>query len=117
MKRKAAGVKGRKAVLVRLRSKDTPYGVTHTTLQKLAKSMNLNVSDVVHVALAECARANLPRYEVDEGALTREHHGRIAELTRGTRATYRETDSLFGEGNTPDNNNAVEQVRDVSGSR
>ena len=101
MKRKAAGVKGRKAVLVRLRSKDTPYGITHTTLQKLAKSMNLNVSDVVHVALAACARANLPRYEIDEGAVTREHHGRIAELTRGIRATYRETDSLFGQGNTP----------------
>lgn len=117
MKRKRAGVKGRKAVLVRLRSKDTPYGITHTTLQKLAESMDLNVSDVVHVALAQCARANLPRYEMDEGALTREHHGKIADLTRGTRATYRETDSLFGQGDAPDKNNAAQHVRDISGSR
>lgn len=117
MKRKAAGVKGRKAVLVRLRSKDTPYGVTHRTLQKLAESMDLNVSDVVHVALAECARANLPRYEIDEGALKKEHHERIADLTRDTRATYRETDSLFGQGDAADNKNAAEQVRDLPRSR
>ena len=88
------------AVLVRFKKSDSAYGVTRATVQKLAKTMHLNVSDLVHVALAECAKANLPRYEIDTGPLTATEHERIAELTRDTRATYRETESLFGQENS-----------------
>ena len=106
-----------KAVLVRLRKHDSRYGVTDQTLKRLAKAMNLKVSEVVHVALAECAKANLPHYEADDGPLTQREHQRIAELTRATRTTYRETDSLFGPGSSGDDNRESQTVRSVSRAR
>jgi hypothetical protein len=78
--------------------------------------MHLNVSDLVHVALAECAKANLPRYEIDNGSLTANEHERIAELTRDTRATYRETESLFGQGDAK-NKDGPDHIRRVSRPR
>lgn len=114
-KRKSA-VKVQQAVLVRLRKQDSPYGVTRDTLQRLAKTLHLKVSEVVHVALAECAKANLPRYAIDNGPLTSKEHERIAELTQETRATYRETDSLFGPGDAADNN-GLEDVRSFPRTR
>jgi hypothetical protein len=100
------------AVLVRFKKHDSAYGVTRATVQKLAKTMHLNVSDLVHVALAECAKANLPRYETDNGPLTAKEHQRIAEFTQDTRATYRETESLFGQGSATDKNDS-EEIRRV----
>jgi hypothetical protein len=104
------------AVLVRFKRHDSAYGVTRATVQKLAKTMRLNVSDVVHVALAQCARTNLPRYEMDNGPLTAKQHESISELTRDTRATYRETESLFGRGSGA-KDNGREDIRTVSRSR
>ncbi|MEX2241293.1 MAG: hypothetical protein WD775_11450 [Burkholderiales bacterium] len=56
---------------MRYRDKDTAYGVTRRTATRLAASLGLSETQVVHVALANLARQTLPRYEVDEGPLTR----------------------------------------------
>lgn len=112
-RKRSSAMKGRGAVLVRLRKHDSPQGVTRDTLEKLAKTMHLRVSEVVHVALVECAKANLPRYEPENGPLTSKQQKRIAELTRDTRATYRETDSLFGRESSADHNEQKD-VRSVS---
>lgn len=67
-RRKPAAPEG---ILLRYRDKDTAYGVTRRTATRLAASLGLSETQVVHVALANLARQTLPRYEVDEGPLTR----------------------------------------------
>ena len=89
--------KQRKAVLLRLRDRDTPSGVSGITLRLLATTMGMTETEVIHKALAECAKSNLPRYEPDDGALSEQEHQEIDKLTADARATYRETESLFGE--------------------
>jgi len=81
--------------LLRLRDRDTQNGVSRVTLARLADCMGLSETELIHKALVDCARTNLPQYEPDDGPLTARQHRRIAELTRDTRATYRETESLF----------------------
>ena len=56
-------------ILLRFRDKDTAYGVTRRTATRLAASLGLSETQVVHVALANLARQTLPRYEADEGPL------------------------------------------------
>lgn len=67
-------------ILLRYRDKDTPYGVTRGTATRLAASLGLSETQVVHVALAKLARQTLPRYEVDEGSLTQEQMDAIDRL-------------------------------------
>lgn len=81
--------------LLRLRDRDTQNGVTRETLSRLADCMGLSETDLIHKALADYARTNLPQYEPDDGPLTTRQIRRIEQLTRETRATYRETESLF----------------------
>ncbi len=66
-------------ILLRYRDKDTPYGVTRKTTAKLAQSLGLSETQVVHVALANLARQTLPRYAPDDGPLTPEQ---MAEIRR-----------------------------------
>lgn len=65
-RRKPAATEG---ILLRYRDRDTAYGVTRKTATRLAASLGLSETQVVHVALASLARQTLPRYEVDEGPL------------------------------------------------
>ena len=67
-------------ILLRYREKDTPYGVTRRTTTRLAKSLGLSETQVVHVALANLARQTLPRYEADNGPLTDEQYAAIEKL-------------------------------------
>lgn len=62
----------RSGLLFRYRDRDTDYGVTRKTATKLAQTLGLSETQVVHVALAKLARQTLPRYEADNGALTAE---------------------------------------------
>ena len=66
-KRKQPAASG---ILLRYRDKDTAYGVTRKTTTRLADTLGLSETQVVHVALANLARQTLPRYELDNGPLT-----------------------------------------------
>ena len=57
-------------LLVKFRSKDTAYGVTRSTVKALAKELDVNEKQVIHMALSQFATAVLPAYEPDDGPLT-----------------------------------------------
>jgi hypothetical protein len=67
-------------ILLRYRDKDTAYGVTRKTTTRLARTLGLSETQVVHVALANLARQTLPRYEPDDGPLTEEQMAAIRKL-------------------------------------
>ena len=73
-RRKPAGI------LLRYRDRDTAYGVTRKTTTRLAKTLGLSETQVVHVALANLARQTLPRYEPDDGPLTPEQMNQIRRM-------------------------------------
>jgi hypothetical protein len=68
------------SILLRYRDQDTPYGVTRQTTAKLAETLGLSETQVVHVALANLARQTLARYEADTGPLTEEQMKAIRRL-------------------------------------
>ncbi|MFM9970693.1 MAG: hypothetical protein ACKVQK_20065 [Burkholderiales bacterium] len=68
------------AVLLRYRPQDTAFGVSRSTTAKLAKTLGLTETQVIHVALARFARETLPRYEMDDGPLTKAHEKAIEKL-------------------------------------
>ena len=80
-------------ILLRYRDADTPYGVTRKTTGRLAKTLGLSETQVIHVALAQFARQNLPRYEADSGPFTQEQKDAIREQQPPGRMTVKE--SLF----------------------
>lgn len=80
-------------ILLRYRDADTPYGVTRRTANRLAKTLGLSETQVIHAALAQFAQQNLPRYEADGGPLTKEQKDAIRELQPPGRMTVKE--SLF----------------------
>lgn len=80
-------------ILLRYREKDTPYGVTRKTTTRLADTLGLSETQVVHVALANLARQTLPRYELDDGPLTKEQMDAIDRLQPPGRMKV--TKSLF----------------------
>ena len=67
-------------LLLRYRDRDSAYGVTRRTTTRLAQTLGLSETQVVHVALANLARQALPRYEVDNGPLTPEQLTAIGKL-------------------------------------
>ena len=76
-RRKPSAAEG---ILLRYRDRDTAYGVTRKTTAKLAETLGLSETQVVHVALANLARQTLPRYEADNGPLTKEQMDAIRRL-------------------------------------
>jgi hypothetical protein len=80
-------------LLVRFREIDGPMGVTRDTLRKVARSLGVDETAAVHLALVQLSDKVLPRYERDGGLLT------AAQLrdARSLAAQQREpTSSLFG---------------------
>lgn len=67
-------------ILLRYRDRDTAYGVTRKTTTRLARTLGLSETQVVHVALANFARQTLPRYEADNGPLTKQQLDEIRRL-------------------------------------
>jgi hypothetical protein len=57
-------------LLLKFKSKDSPYGVTRETLKALADEMDMSETMVVHLAIARFAKEVLPAYEADDGPLT-----------------------------------------------
>ena len=57
-------------ILLRYRDTDSEYGVSRETANRLAQTLGLSETQVIHVALAKFARQALPQYEADNGPLT-----------------------------------------------
>ncbi len=57
-------------LLVKFRSKDTQFGVTRTTVKAIAKELDVNETQVIHMALSKLAADVLPSYAPDDGPLT-----------------------------------------------
>jgi len=57
-------------LLVKFRSKDTQFGVTRTTVKAIAKELDVNEPQVIHMALSKFATDVLPAYAPDDGPLT-----------------------------------------------
>ena len=55
------------------------------TTTRLAKTLGLSETQVVHVALANFARQTLPRYEADNGPLTQQQMDEIAAIAAARR--------------------------------
>lgn len=67
-------------ILLRYRDSDTPYGVSRKTASKLAKTLGLTETQVLHVALARLASQTLPRYQRNDGPLTERQAKAIRKL-------------------------------------
>ena len=59
-----------KKLLMKFRSKDTQFGVTRTTVKAIAKELDVNETQVIHMALSKFATDVLPAYAPDDGPLT-----------------------------------------------
>lgn len=57
-------------LLVKFRAKDTQFGVTRGTVKALAKELDVNETQVIHMALSKFATDVLPSYATDDGPLT-----------------------------------------------
>jgi hypothetical protein len=57
-------------LLVKFRSKDTQFGVTRKTVKALAKELDVNETQVIHMALSKFANDVLPAYAPDDGPLS-----------------------------------------------
>lgn len=77
---KTSGSEKGKKLLVSFRGSDGMFGVTRSTLRKLAAELNLNETQVVHVALRRLADSVLPGYEPDGGPLIAEQLATIRRL-------------------------------------
>ena len=67
-------------ILLRYRETDSEYGVSRKTATRLAQTLGLSETQVIHVALARFARQTLPQYEPDDGPLTTEQKKAIERL-------------------------------------
>lgn len=67
-------------ILLRYRETDSEYGVSRKTATRLAQTLGLSETQVIHVALARFARQTLPRYEPDDGPLTAKQKKTIERL-------------------------------------
>jgi len=86
-KRKSAAGSG---ILLRYRDKDSAYGVSRATAVKLADTLGVSETQVIHVALVHLANQTLPRYEIDNGPLTEEQMDEIRRLQPAGRMKTRE---------------------------
>jgi hypothetical protein len=58
------------SLLLKFRARDTLFGVTRGTVRALARELDVNETQVVHMALSKFAADVLPAYEPDDGPLT-----------------------------------------------
>ena len=80
-------------LLVRFRELDGPLGVTRDTLRKLARSLGVDETAAVHLALVQLSDKVLPRYERDGGLLTAAQLREARSLVSQDREP---TSTLFG---------------------
>ena len=73
------------SMLLKVRAKDTRFGVTRDTVKALATELDTTETAVVHMALSKLAEELLPAYEQDAGPLTARE---LASLRRVARKTW-----------------------------
>lgn len=81
------------SILLRYRDIDSDYGISRATATRLAQTLGLSETQVIHVALATLARQELPQYEVDNGPLTAAQKKAVERLQPSGRMKVK--DSLF----------------------
>lgn len=80
--------------LLRLRSQDTPTGISGATIRLLMERTGLNRTEITHLALRQMANQYLPRYEMDNGPLTAKQSAAI----RAHSSASNTPDESFSEG-------------------
>ena len=106
-----------KAVLLRLREKDTGNGVTRNTLKLLAKALGVSETDAIHKALADSARTHLPQYEADDGPLPATRHKAIASAVKQAHGRARVLESLLSNEVSEGPNSEHKKVRSTTRPR
>lgn len=79
-------------LLVKFRAKDTQFGVTRRTVKALAKELDVNETQVIHMALSKFASDILPAYAPDDGPLTAKQ---IAALRKDAASHLPQGKTLF----------------------
>jgi len=74
-------------VILRYRERDTPFAVSRKTTTRLADTLGMTETQVIHLALAELAARHLPQYEPDEGPLKTATVTQIRKRARQGRMT------------------------------
>lgn len=69
-------------LLLKFRTKDSPYGVTRKTLKALSAEMDMSETMVVHLAVSRFAKEVLPGYPADEGPLSAEQIAWVRKLAK-----------------------------------
>jgi hypothetical protein len=90
---RASAARLRQGMIFRFRDTDTRFGVSRRTTTRLAKQLGMTETEVIHFAIAQLAREQLPAYEADDAALSRKQLDRIRQLEPQGR--MRTTESLF----------------------
>jgi hypothetical protein len=90
---RSPSVRLRQGMVFRFRDTDTRFGVSRRTTARLAKQLGMTETEVIHFAIAQLAREQLPAYAPDDGALTRKQLDRIKQMEPQGR--MRPTESLF----------------------
>jgi DNA-binding MurR/RpiR family transcriptional regulator len=86
-------------IAFRYRTQDSATGVSRATATRLAETLGVDETQVIHMALHELAAKYLPQYEADEGALTPDQLSQIRQSAPQAKGgTIRS--SLFETGNT-----------------
>lgn len=67
-------------IAFRFRAIDSPAGVTRATVTRLANLLDVNETQVIHLALRDMAFRMLPHYEADGGSLTTTQIHQIKQL-------------------------------------
>ena len=86
-------------IAFRYRPHDSATGVTRITTKRLAETLGVDETQVIHLALHELAVKLLPQYEADDGALTSTQLNQIKKSARKVKATKMRS-SLFDVDNT-----------------
>jgi len=81
-------------IAFRYRPQDSATGVTRITTKRLAETLGVDETQVIHLALHELAVKLLPQYEADDGALTSTQLNQIKKSARKVKATKTRS-SLF----------------------
>ncbi len=77
-------------VILRYREHDTPFAVSRRTTTRLADTLGMTETQVIHLALAELAARHLPQYAPDEGPLKPATLSEIRKRVRQGRMTVDE---------------------------
>lgn len=90
---RSSAARPRQGMVFRFRDTDTRFGVSRRTTTRLAKHLGMTETEVIHFAIAQLAREQLPAYQADDATLSSKQLDRIKQLEPQGR--LRTTESLF----------------------